>query len=242
MHAVAIGLGAIAVTTTTCSGRARDDALAADHDLVVIPRGGEDRGQGEVIGLFLREEIPGGLSFVDTWRRSRSRAASSTFLIPSTACIDPRRGDASASPRRHRHLRGLQRPSPLRCVQRRGASVCAQVQPDDGAARRARAPGVGTGAVRMRAFEAREFLLSLRSAQVLRRPSRSCTSSPQMDGPGQGTGSVVPNLVQAVSTTDEIYEKYLQKRSSRSTTSPRGGPGGRGTRVPVVGSAIRSQT
>jgi predicted metal-dependent phosphoesterase TrpH len=42
-------------------------ALAGDHKLIVIP--GEEiktDGQGEVIGLFLREEIPRALSFADT--------------------------------------------------------------------------------------------------------------------------------------------------------------------------------
>ena len=41
--------------------------LARDRDLIVIP--GEEvktDGQGEVIGLFLREEIPRGLTFADT--------------------------------------------------------------------------------------------------------------------------------------------------------------------------------
>jgi len=68
MHAEAIGLGAIAVTDHNAIGGALETAqLAADHELVVIP--GEEvktDGQGEVIGLYLREEIPRGMSFAET--------------------------------------------------------------------------------------------------------------------------------------------------------------------------------
>ena len=57
-----------------------------------------------------------------------------------------------------------------------------------------------------------------------------------MDGPGQGTGSVVPNLVQAVSTTDEIYEKYLQKAIVEINDLAHEVAQAGGARVPVVGS------
>ena len=62
------GLGAIAVTDHNVFGGALETVeLAAGRDLVVIP--GEEvktDGQGEVIGLFLEEEIPRGMSFADT--------------------------------------------------------------------------------------------------------------------------------------------------------------------------------
>src|SRR5207244_7905705 len=68
MYAEAIGLGAIAVTDHNALGGALETAeLARGHDLVVVS--GEEvktDSQGEVIGLFLREEIPRGLSFGDT--------------------------------------------------------------------------------------------------------------------------------------------------------------------------------
>ena len=62
------GLGAIAVTDHNVFGGALEAAeLARGRDLIVIP--GEevktDR-DGEVIGLFLHEEIPRGMSFADT--------------------------------------------------------------------------------------------------------------------------------------------------------------------------------
>src|SRR5215218_2731846 len=67
-HATDEGLGAIAVTDHNVFGGALEAAeLARGRDLVVIP--GEEvktHGQGEVIGLFLKEEIPRGMSFGDT--------------------------------------------------------------------------------------------------------------------------------------------------------------------------------
>src|SRR5918992_2475724 len=66
-HAEADGLGAIAVTDHNAFGGALEAVEAAKgSDLFVIP--GEEiktAGQGEVIGLFLHEEIPRGLSFED---------------------------------------------------------------------------------------------------------------------------------------------------------------------------------
>ena len=67
-HAEATGLGAIAVTDHNVFGGALEAVeLARDRDLIVMP--GEEvktDGQGEVIGLFLSEEIPRGMSFADT--------------------------------------------------------------------------------------------------------------------------------------------------------------------------------
>ena len=67
-HAEAEGLGAIAVTDHNVFAGALETAeLARGRDLLVIP--GEevktDR-DGEVIGLFLHTEIPRGMSFADT--------------------------------------------------------------------------------------------------------------------------------------------------------------------------------
>src|SRR5919197_1456524 len=67
-YAEAAGLGAIAVTDHNAFGGALEAVeLAHGRRLLVIP--GEQiktRGQGEVIGLFLSEEIARGLSFADT--------------------------------------------------------------------------------------------------------------------------------------------------------------------------------
>ena len=57
---------------------------------------------------------------------------------------DPRRRDAPPPPRRDRRVRGVQRAAALRDLQRRGAALRAQVQPDHGRGlRRARPPGRG---------------------------------------------------------------------------------------------------
>ena len=67
-HAEAEGLGAIAVTDHNVFGGALEAVeLARDRELIVIP--GEEvktDDQGEVIGLFLHEEIPRGMSFAET--------------------------------------------------------------------------------------------------------------------------------------------------------------------------------
>ncbi len=67
-HAIAEGLGAIAVTDHNTFGGALETVdEARDRDLIVIP--GEEiktDEQGEVIGLFLEREIPRGMPFADT--------------------------------------------------------------------------------------------------------------------------------------------------------------------------------
>jgi predicted metal-dependent phosphoesterase TrpH len=175
MHATAIGLGAIAVTDHNVFGGAVEAMeLARDHDLVVIP--GEEvktDGQGEVIGLFLREEIPRGLSFADTVTAIKEQDGLVYLPHPFDrmhSIPDP------ATLQRHlavidifevynaRLLFEAYNDEALRFARKynltMGAGSDAHVL-----------QGVGTGAVRMRAFEGpEEFLLSLRSAQVLRRP------------------------------------------------------------------------
>ncbi len=174
-HAAEIGLGAIAVTDHNRFGGALEAAeLARSRRLIVIP--GEEiktDGQGEVIGLFLREEIPRGLSFADTI--AAIRAQEGVVYIPHP--FDRRH--AIPDPRTlHRHLADidvlevynarLMRESfndeALRFARKydltMGAGSDAHVL-----------QGVGTGVVRMRAFHGpEEFLVSLRGAEIIRRP------------------------------------------------------------------------
>ena len=103
--------------------------------------------------------------------------------------------------------------------------------------------GVGTGALRMRAFDGpEEFLLSLRTrrgaapAEVARLPPE-----PQVGGPGQGEGALGENRdrtpVCAAVPTDEIYERYLQKAISEiNELGDEIGRAGDETHVPVLGS------
>jgi hypothetical protein len=174
-HAEAEGLGAIAVTDHNVFGGALEaTALARDRELTVIP--GEEiktDGQGEVIGLFLREEIPRGLPFADTIAAIREQGGlvylphpfDRLHAIPDPATL-------------HRHLAEIDvfevynarllfeayNDEALRFARKYGLTM--------GAGSDAHVlQGVGTGALRMRAFEGpEELLLSLRTAQVLRRP------------------------------------------------------------------------
>ena len=174
-HAEAEGLGAIAVTDHNVFGGALEAAdYARGKKLVVIP--GEEvktDGQGEVIGLFLEREIPRGLSFADTIAAIREQGG--LVYIPHPfdrlhAIPDPRT--------LHRHVADID------VLEVYNARLLFETYNDE-ALRFARKynltmgagsdahvlPGVGTGAVRMRAFHGpEEFLISLRSAEVLRRP------------------------------------------------------------------------
>jgi len=173
-HAEESGLGAIAVTDHNVFGGALEAVEAArDRDLIVIP--GEEvktDGQGEVIGLFLTEEIPRGLSFGATIAAIHDQGGIAYLPHPFDrlhAIPDP----ATL----HRHLEQLDvlevynarllfeayNDEALRFARKYGLAM--------GAGSDAHVlQGVGTGGVRMRAFDGPgEFLESLRTAQVLRR-------------------------------------------------------------------------
>jgi hypothetical protein len=169
------GLGVIAVTDHNVFGGALEAIdYARDRELVVIP--GEEiktDGQGEVIGLFLEREIPRGLSFADTIAAIREQDG----LVYLPHPFD--RMHSIPDPRTlHRHLADIDvfevynarllfeayNDEALRFARKynltQGAGSDAHVL-----------QGVGTGALRMRAFrDPEEFLISLRTAQVLRRP------------------------------------------------------------------------
>lgn len=174
-YAEAIGLGAIAVTDhNAISGALEAVELARGRPLRVVP--GEEvktEGQGEVIGLFLEREVARGLTMAETIAAIREQGGlvylphpfDRLHAIPDPATL-------------HRHLAELDvfevynarllfegyNDEALRFARKynllMGAGSDAHVL-----------QGVGTGIVRMRAFEtAEEFLLSLRSAEVVRRP------------------------------------------------------------------------
>jgi predicted metal-dependent phosphoesterase TrpH len=174
-HAEAEGIGAIAVTDHNVFGGALETVdLARDRELIVIP--GEEvktDDQGEVIGLFLSQEIPRGLSFSDTIAAIREQGG--IVYVPHPfdrlhAIPDPKT--------LHRHVADIDvlevynarllfegfNDEALRFARKHdltmGAGSDAHVL-----------QGVGTGALRMRRFDdPEEFLLSLRTAEVLRRP------------------------------------------------------------------------
>jgi hypothetical protein len=174
-HAESIGLGAIAITDHNVFGGALEAVeLAQGRDLIVIP--GEEiktDEQGEVIGLFLSEEIPRRLSFADTVAAIKEQGG--LVYLPHPFDRLHTVPDPSTL---HRHLADIDvfevynarllleghNDEALRFARKynltQGAGSDAHVL-----------QGVGTGVMRMRAFrDAEEFLISLRSAEVLRRP------------------------------------------------------------------------
>jgi hypothetical protein len=174
-HAEAEGLGAIAITDHNVFGGALEAVeLARDRDLVVIP--GEEvktAGQGEVIGLFLREEIPRGLPFADTIETIKEQGGlvylphpfDRLHTVPDSSTLHRHLADIDVfEVYNARLLREGHNDEALRFARKynltMGAGSDAHVL-----------QGVGTGVVRMRAFRgAEEFLISLRSAEVVRRP------------------------------------------------------------------------
>ena len=174
-HAESEGLGAIAVTDHNVFGGALETVdEARGRQLIVIP--GEEvktDDQGEVIGLFLEREIQRGLSFGDAIAAIREQGG--LVYIPHPfdrlhAIPDPRT--------LHRHLADID------VLEVYNARLLFEAYNDE-ALRFARKynltmgagsdahvlQGVGTGALRMRAFaDPEEFLISLRTAEVLRRP------------------------------------------------------------------------
>jgi predicted metal-dependent phosphoesterase TrpH len=174
-YAQALGLGAIAVTDHNVFGGALAAVEAArGTNLVVIP--GEEvktDGQGEVIGLFLQEEIPRGLSFADTI--AAIRAQNGLVYLPHPFDRLHSIPDASTL---HRHLADID------VFEVYNARLLFEAYNDEalrfatkynltmGAGSDAHVlQGVGTGAMRLRAFDGpEELLLSLRSGHVLRRP------------------------------------------------------------------------
>ena len=174
-QAAAQGLGAIAVTDHNVFGGALEAVdLARRRNLIVIP--GEEiktDGQGEVIGLFLSEDVPKGMSFADTIAAIRDQGGlvylphpfDRMHTVPDAATL-------------HRHLADIDvfevynarllldgyNDEALRFARKynltMGAGSDAHVL-----------QGLGTGALRMREFRTpEEFLISLRSAEILRRP------------------------------------------------------------------------
>jgi hypothetical protein len=174
-HAEQIGLGGIAVTDHNVFGGALEAVdLARERDLVVIP--GEEiktDNQGEVIGLFLEEEIPRGMSFADTLDAIREQGGlvylphpfDRLHAIPDPATIHRHLAEIDVfEVYNARLLRDSFNDEALRFARKyrllQGAGSDAHVL-----------QGVGTGSVRMRRFDGpEEFLLSLRSSEILRRP------------------------------------------------------------------------
>jgi predicted metal-dependent phosphoesterase TrpH len=173
-RAEAIGLAAIAITDHDSFAGAREAVeLARGRDVVVIPGEEVKTDSGEVIGLFLHEEIPGGMSMGATIAAIREQGG----LVYLPHPFD-RRHTIPTARTLHRHLAEIDvfevynarlllegyNDEALRFARKynltMGAGSDAHVL-----------QGVGTGLVRMPAFETpEEFLLALASAEIVRRP------------------------------------------------------------------------
>jgi predicted metal-dependent phosphoesterase TrpH len=169
------GLGAIAITDHNAfSGAEEARSLAGGRPLTVIP--GEEMktsDAGEVIGLFLSEEIPGRLTIAETLAAIRDQ--NGIVYLPHP--FDRLHSVADARTLRShlgeidvfevynaRLLFEASNNEALRFARKynltMGAGSDAHVL-----------QGVGSGLVRMRAFETpEEFLIALRSAEIVRRP------------------------------------------------------------------------
>jgi predicted metal-dependent phosphoesterase TrpH len=173
-HAEGLGLGAIAITDhNVFSGAQEAVELARDRELIVIPGEEVKTDSGEVIGLFLKEEIPRGMSMGDTIAAIREQGG--VVYLPHPFDRLHTIPDATTL---HRHL------AEIDVFEVFNARLLFEAMNDE-ALRFARKynltmgagsdahvlQGVGTGLLRMRAFETpEEFLISLRNAEILRRP------------------------------------------------------------------------
>ena len=168
------GLGAIAITDHNVFGGAQEAVeLARGRKLVVIPGEEVKTDSGEVIGLFLKKEIPRGMAMQDTIAAIREQNGvvylphpfDRLHSIPDARTLHRFLADIDVFEVYNARLlfEGFNDES-LRFARKynltMGAGSDAHVL-----------QGVGTGLVRMRAFETpEEFLWSLRSAEILRRP------------------------------------------------------------------------
>ena len=198
-HALEEGLGAIAVTDHNAFGGALETVEAArGTDLFVIA--GEEvktDTQGEVIGLFLEREIPRGMSFADTVAAIKEQDGvvylphpfDRMHSIPDATTIQRHLAEIDVFEVYNARLLFEQyNDEALRFARKynltMGAGSDAHVL-----------QGVGTGGLRMRAFRNREeFLVSLRTAEVLRRP-RSLA------------------YLQALKWTAQVKERVLESRT-----------------------------
>ena len=169
-----LGLGTIAITDhNVFRGAILAAELARERDLTVIPGEEMKTERGEIIGLFLEHEIPAGLSMAATivaireqgglvylphpFDRMHSIAQPETIhrLLPEIDVIEVYNARLLFEGYNDEALRFARKYNMLM-----GAGSDAHVL-----------QGVGTGLVRMRAFEdSEEFLVSLASAEIVRRP------------------------------------------------------------------------
>jgi len=168
------GLGAIAITDhNVFSGAAEAVELARGRSLKVIPGEEIKTDAGEVIGLFLREEIERGQPMGDTIAAIREQGG--VVYLPHPF---DRLHTIPDAPTLHSYLPEIDvfeiynarllfegyNDEALRFARKYNLTMAAGSDAHV-------LQGVGTGLVRMRAFQTpEEFLISLRTAEIVRRP------------------------------------------------------------------------
>jgi predicted metal-dependent phosphoesterase TrpH len=175
--ALAAGLGALAVTDhDTIAGGVEARARAAERGLplyVVVGSEIKTAAEGEVIGLFLREDVPPRLTFAETLERIRAQAGvvyvphpfdhfhttpERALLVQHAGAIDVLE-TANARLWLERDNRAAERFASEHGL-RRGAGSDAHVP-----------EGIGTGALRLAPFDdPTSFLRAVDDAEIVRRP------------------------------------------------------------------------
>jgi glycosyltransferase involved in cell wall biosynthesis len=173
-QAEAIGLGAIAITDHNAFAGAHEAVeLARDRALTVIPGEEVMTDQGEVIGLFLTHEIPRGMPMGDTIAAIRDQGGlvylphpfDRLHTIPDAPTLNRHLAEIDVfEVYNARLLRETFNDEALRFARKYNLTMAAGSDAHV-------LQGIGTGLVRMRVFDGpEEFLLSLRTAKILRRP------------------------------------------------------------------------
>ena len=175
-EARARGLGAIAITDhNEISGAHAAREPRPTGSTVIVGEEVKTADQGEVIGLFIEEKIPRGMTLQETIAEIKRQGG--LVYVPAPVrphALGPRLRAPARRARRRRRDRGVQPARGDHRVQRRGGPVRGQV-PDPGRRRlgRPRAPGPRLGAdpdARVRRA-ARSSCESLRDADIVRNPA-----------------------------------------------------------------------
>jgi predicted metal-dependent phosphoesterase TrpH len=177
--AVAAGLGALAVTDhNTIDGGLEARARAVERGLplqVIVGSEVKTAADGEVIGLFLHDDVPRGLTFAETLERIRAQGGlvyvphpfDHFHTTPARALLERHAGaidvleTANARLWLERDNRAAERFASEHGL-RRGAGSDAHVP-----------GGIGTGALRLAPFDdPSSFLRAVDDAEIVRRPRK----------------------------------------------------------------------
>jgi predicted metal-dependent phosphoesterase TrpH len=175
--ALAAGLGALAVTDhNTIAGGVEARVRAGERGLplhVVVGSEIKTAADGEIIGLFLREEVPKGLTFAETIERIRAQGGlvyvphpfDRFHTTPARALLQQHLDEIDVFETANARL-WLERDN------RAAERFASEHRLPRGAGSDAHVPaGIGTGALRLPRFDTpASFLRALAEAEIVRRP------------------------------------------------------------------------